>query len=169
MLSAVLLLFALLDSGVLPVLDSLLPANILLLGSLALFAGCVLLSLDVLKEGLVQLTNLAPNGDTLALFAALFTLVDGVTMVFTPLRESAIPFFSPCALVLTFHLLGRYCDRSAKFQACRVAASVSQPYLVTQDPDVLGDGPLSASGWGFPRALAARSAPPARPRPGSAG
>lgn len=82
----------------LPVLDSLLPANILLLGSLALFAGCVLLSLDVLKEGLVQLTNLAPNGDTLALFAALFTLVDGVTMVFTPLRESAIPFFSPCAL-----------------------------------------------------------------------
>lgn len=59
-----LLLFALLDSGVLPVLDSLLPANILLLGSLALFAGCVLLSLDVLKEGLVQLTNLAPNGDT---------------------------------------------------------------------------------------------------------
>ncbi|MFR2157901.1 MAG: hypothetical protein ACLS43_12885 [Evtepia gabavorous] len=150
-LSAVLLLFALLDSGVLPVLDSLLPANILLLGSLALFAGCVLLSLDVLKEGLVQLTNLAPNGDTLALFAALFTLVDGVTMVFTPLRESAIPFFSPCALVLTFHLLGRYCDRSAKFQACRVAASVSQPYLVTQDPNVLGGRTAFRKWLGVPK------------------
>ncbi|MFQ8927450.1 MAG: hypothetical protein ACLR53_05295 [Evtepia gabavorous] len=146
-----LLLFALLDSGVLPVLDSLLPANILLLGSLALFAGCVLLSLDVLKEGLVQLTNLAPNGDTLALFAALFTLVDGVTMVFTPLRESAIPFFSPCALVLTFHLLGRYCDRSAKFQACRVAASVSQPYLVTQDPNVLGGRTAFRKWLGVPK------------------
>ena len=143
--------FALLDSGVLPVLDSLLPANILLLGSLALFAGCVLLSLDVLKEGLVQLTNLAPNGDTLALFAALFTLVDGVTMVFTPLRESAIPFFSPCALVLTFHLLGRYCDRSAKFQACRVAASVSQPYLVTQDPNVLGGRTAFRKWLGVPK------------------
>lgn len=132
-------------------LDSLLPANILLLGSLALFAGCVLLSLDVLKEGLVQLTNLAPNGDTLALFAALFTLVDGVTMVFTPLRESAIPFFSPCALVLTFHLLGRYCDRSAKFQACRVAASVSQPYLVTQDPNVLGGRTAFRKWLGVPK------------------
>ena len=90
--------------GVLPVLDSLLPANILLLGSLALFAGCVLLSLDVLKEGLVQLTNLAPNGDTLALFAALFTLVDGVTMVFTPLRESAM--FQELFVTMTNPILG---------------------------------------------------------------
>lgn len=95
MLSAVLLLFALLDSGVLPVLDSLLPANILLLGSLALFAGCVLLSLDVLKEGLVQLTNLAPNGDTLALFAALFTLWDGVTMGLYPPAGERHPLLLP--------------------------------------------------------------------------
>lgn len=137
-LSGILLLLSLLDSGVFSILTGLLPDSILLFGSFALFLVCALLCLDVLKEGLVQLTNLAPNGDTLALLAALFTLVDGVTMVLSPLRESAIPFFAPCALVLTFHLLGRYCDRSAKFQACRVAASVAEPYLVTQDPNVLG-------------------------------
>ena len=136
-----LLALALLDSGIFPVLDSLLPANLLLLASLALFLICGGLCLDVLREGLVQLTNLAPNGDTLALFAAVFTLADGVTMVFTPLREEAVPFFAPCALVLSFHLLGQYCERSAKFQSARVAASVSQSYLVTQDPNVLGAQP----------------------------
>ncbi len=61
-----LLALALLDSGIFPVLDSLLPANLLLLASLALFLICGGLCLDVLREGLVQLTNLAPNGDTLA-------------------------------------------------------------------------------------------------------
>ena len=167
-LSAVLLLFALLDSGVLPVLDSLLPANILLLSSLALFAGCVLLSLDVLKEGLVQLTNLAPQRGHPGLVCRPVHPGGRCHHGLYPLRESAIPFFSPCALVLTFHLLGRYCDRSAKFQACRVA-SVSQPYLVTQDPNVLGGRTAFRKWLGFPRALAARSAPPARPRPGSAG
>lgn len=150
-LSVFLLLFALLDSDVFPFLTGLLPDTILLWGSFALFLVCLLLCLDVVKEGLLQLTNLAPNGDTLALFAALFTLVDGVTMVFTPLRESAIPFFSPCALVLTFHLLGRYCDRSAKFQACRVAASVSQPYLVTQDPNGLGGRTVFRKWLGTPK------------------
>ena len=34
--------------------------------------GCA----DVLQQGLLQLTNRAPNGDTLALFAAVFTLAD---------------------------------------------------------------------------------------------
>lgn len=148
---------------------ALLPANILLLGSLALFAGCVLLSLDVLKEGLVQLTNLAPNGDTLALFARPVHPGGRCHIGLYPLRESAIPFFSPCALVLTFHLLGRYCDRSAKFQACRVAASVSQPYLVTQDPNVLGGRTAFRKWLGVPKGFGARSAPPARSKAGSAG
>lgn len=53
--------------------------------------------------------------------------------------------------MLTFHLLGRYCDRSAKFQACRVAASVSQPYLVTQDPNVLGGRTAFRKWLGVPK------------------
>ena len=98
---------------------------------------CCALAWDVLKDGLVQLTNFTPGSSTLALFAAAFTLADGVTMVLTPLRESAVPFFAPCALVLLFQLIGQYCDRASKFQACRTASSVARPYVVTQDPDVL--------------------------------
>lgn len=134
-----LLLLALLDSGVIEPLQNWVPFQIVLLASTGLFLVCAGLCFDVLREGLVQLTNLAPNGDTLALLATLFTLADGVTMILTPLREQAVPFFAPCGLVLTCHLLGQYCDRSAKFQSARVAASVAQPYVVTQDPGVFGN------------------------------
>ena len=150
-LTGVLVVLSLLDSGLLPFLTGLVPTEIALWAGLALFAVCGGLCFDVLQQGLLQLTNRAPNGDTLALFAAVFTLADGVTLVAAPFREVTLPFFAPCALVLTFHLLGQYCDRSAKFQACRTAASVAQPYVVTQDANVLGGQPAFRKWLGLPR------------------
>ena len=136
-LAVVLLVLAFLDTGILSFLTDLVPEDILLYASLGGFVVCCALAWDVLKDGLVQLTNFTPGSSTLALFAAAFTLADGVTMVLTPLRESAVPFFAPCALVLLFQLIGQYCDRASKVQACRTASSVARPYVVTQDPDVL--------------------------------
>lgn len=136
-LAVVLLALAFLDTGILSFLTDLVPEDILLYASLGGFVVCCALAWDVLKDGLVQLTNFTPGSSTLALFAAAFTLADGVTMVLTPLRESAVPFFAPCALVLLFQLIGQYCDRASKLQACRTASSVARPYVVTQDPDVL--------------------------------
>lgn len=136
-LAVVLLLLAFMDTGILSFLTDLIPENILLYASLGGFVACCALAWEVLQDGLVQLTNFTPGSSTLALFAAVFTLADGVTMVLTPLRESAVPFFAPCALVLLFQLIGRYCERASKFQACRTASSVARPYVVTQDPDVL--------------------------------
>ena len=136
-LAVVLLVLAFLDTGILSFLTDLVPEDILLYASLGGFVVCCALAWDVLKDGLVQLTNFTPGSSTLALFAAAFTLADGVTMVLTPLRESTVPFFAPCALVLLFQLIGQYCDRASKFQACRTASSVARPYVVTQDPDVL--------------------------------
>lgn len=136
-LAVVLLVLAFLDTGILSFLTDLVPEDILLYASLGGFVVCCALAWDVLKDGLVQLTNFTPGSSTLALFAAAFTLADGVTMVLTPLRESAVPFFAPCALVLLFQLIGQYCERASKFHACRTASSVARPYVVTQDPDVL--------------------------------
>lgn len=136
-LAVVLLALAFLDTGILSFLTDLVPEDILLYASLGGFVVCCALAWDVLKDGLVQLTNFTPGSSTLALFAAAFTLADGVTMVLTPLRESAVPFFAPCALVLLFQLIGQYCERASKFHACRTASSVARPYVVTQDPDVL--------------------------------
>lgn len=150
-LTALLLLLSLMDTGIFSFLTDLIPENILLYASLAGFVGCCALAWDVLKDGLVQLTNFTPGGSTLALFAAVFTLADGVTMVLTPLRESGVPFFAPCALVLLFQLLGRFCEQTVKFQACRTAASVARPYVVTQDPDVLAGKPGFRKWLGLPK------------------
>lgn len=150
-LTALLLLLSLMDTGILSFLTDLIPENILLYASLAGFVGCCALAWDLLKDGLVRLTNFTPDSSTLALFAAVFTLADGVTMVLTPLRESAVPFFAPCALVLLFQLIGRFCEQTAKFQSCRTAASVARPYVVTQDPDVLAGKPGFRKWLGLPK------------------
>lgn len=149
--TGLLLLLSLLDSSLFPVLDSLLPGKLMLPIGLGLFVLCVLMSFDQLKAGLIQLTNKAPNGDTLALFATAFTLADGITLLVSKLRTETLPFFAPCALMLTFHLVGQYCTQSYRFQACQTASSVNQPYVVTQDMNVLGGQSAFRKWIGVPR------------------
>lgn len=146
-----LLVLALVESGLLLFLDGFFPEELFLPLGMAAFVVAAILCGDVLKEGLVQLTNGKPNGDTLALFASLFALVDGISLLAFDLRENTLPFFAPCALVLTFHLAGRYCTQSARYRACRVACSVAQPYVVTQDPNLLNNQPAFRKWIGIPR------------------
>ena len=146
-----LLVLALVESGLLLFLDGVFPEELFLPIGMAAFVVAAILCGDVLKEGLVQLTNKKPNGDTLALFACLFALADGISLLAFDLRENTLPFFAPCALVLTFHLIGHYCTRSAQYRACRVACSVGQPYVVTQDPNILNNQPAFRKWIGIPR------------------
>lgn len=146
-----LLVLALVESGLLLFLDGVFPEELFLPVGMAGFLVVAVLCGEVLKEGLVQLTNKAPNGDTLALFASVFALADGVSLLAFDLRENTLPFFAPCALVLTFHLVGHYCTRSARYRACRVASSVAQPYVVTQDPNILSNQPAFRKWIGIPR------------------
>ncbi|MBR2490840.1 MAG: hypothetical protein IKB65_05085 [Ruminiclostridium sp.] len=146
-----LLVLALVESGLLLFLDGVFPEELFLPLGMAAFVVAAILCGDVLKEGLVQLTNQKPNGDTLALFACLFALADGISLLAFDLRENTLPFFAPCALVLTFHLTGHYCTQSARYRACRVASSVAQPYVVTQDPNILNNQPAFRKWIGIPR------------------
>ena len=151
--SLLLLLLSLLESSFLPALSGILPmddALYLPVGSV-LFLVCAGLCYDVLRDGLVQLTNKAPNEDTLALFAVVFLVLDTATLITSQLRPESLPFFAPCALVLTLHLVGKVCLQSARRQACRVAASVSQPYVVTQDPNVMAGQPAFRKWQGPPK------------------
>ena len=94
-LAVVLLALAFLDTGILSFLTDLVPEDILLYASLGGFVVCCALAWDVLKDGLVQLTNFTPGSSTLALFAAAFTLADGVTMVLTPCGRAPCPSSPP--------------------------------------------------------------------------
>ena len=137
-LSGVLLLLSLMESGLFPLLTALFPEAVLHPVGLFVFALVCLLCRDVLKSGLIHLTNRAPNEDSLALLAALFTLTDSLTLLLLHLRTDTLPFFAPCGFVLTFHLIGHACGRSARYHACAVAAATPRPYLVTQDTNVIG-------------------------------
>ena len=151
LVSVLLLALAFLEGSEIAALSGLFPQELFLPVGMALFVVAAVLCWDVLKDGLIQLTNKAPNGDTLALFAAVFTLLDGVTLLAVHLRTDTLPFFAPCGLVLTFHLLGRYLTQSARFQACRVASSVAQPYLVTQDENLISSQSAFRKWIGTPR------------------
>lgn len=137
-LSAMLLIFALLESGFVVFLRDIIPEAVLVPGSLVLFLLAALVCQDVLKAGLIQLTNKAPDADTLALFATVFTVVDGLSLLLFHLRAESLPFFAPCAVMLTFHQIGHTCGRAAKAISCEVAAASPRGYVVTQDPNVLG-------------------------------
>ena len=152
-ITGVLLVLSFLESGLGPVdaLKNLFPDVLYLPVSMALFVVVAILCGSVLKNGLVQLTNKAPNGDTLALLAGVFTLADGVSLLAFHLRSETIPFFAPCGLVLTFHLMGQYFTQSARYQACRTAASVAQPYVVTHDPNVLTNQSAFRKWIGLPK------------------
>ncbi|MDO4515724.1 MAG: hypothetical protein Q4C76_01130, partial [Bacillota bacterium] len=151
-LTAILLVLSCLESGfgLIQALKDLLPGALFLPVGMALFVVVAILCADVLKNGLVQLTNRAPDGDTLALLAVIFTLADGLSLLVFHLRTETLPFFAPCGLVLTFHLMGRYLTQSARYQTCRTAASVSKPYVVTQDPNVLNSQPAFRKWIGTP-------------------
>ena len=137
-LSVMLLIFALLESGFVAFLRDMLPESFYLPVSLALFVFAAIVCQDVLKAGLIQLTNKAPDADTLALFATAFTVLDGLTLMIFHLRTETLPFFAPCAVMLTFHQIGHTCGRAAKAMACETAAAVPRAYVVTQDPNVIG-------------------------------
>lgn len=151
--TGLLLLLSFLESGLslAGLLRGFIPDAVFLPIGLALFVVVVAVCLPVLKNGLVQLTNKAPNGDTLALLATVFTLADGLSLLIFGLRPMSLPFFAPCALVLTFHLAGQYLTQSARYLTCRTAASVAQPYVVTQDQNVLSGQPSFRKWLGQPK------------------
>ncbi len=125
-------------SGLFPMLNGLIPDKLLLPVGLVLFGVCAVLALEVLEEGVMHLIHLRPNEDSLALFATLFTVVDTATMMTMEFRPFTVPFLAPCALVLAFHLLGHYFTISTRWEACKTAATVAQPYVVTKDPEIYG-------------------------------
>lgn len=101
----------------------------------ALTAGLglgLLLSLDLLWQGISDPFRGLTGLHTIAVLGALATLGDSVWYCLTG-REGPFPYCSLSAVVLFFCLLGRYEKQKGQRLTCRTAAAASQPYLVTRD------------------------------------
>ena len=161
--SAVLLLLSLMESGLFPMLTDLFPETILHPVGLFVFVLTCLLCRDVLKSGLIHLTNRSPNEDSLALLATLFTLTDSLTLLLLHLRTDTLPFFAPCGFVLTFHLVGHACGRSARYHACTTVSSTVRPYMVTQDHNVIGSQTAFRKWLSHPKGFGSQIRTPTEP------
>ena len=120
-----------------------------LLLSLGALALTVLLCIDVIAVGLVQLFTLKPGVETLSALAALVTLADALTMPTLGMRGHTLPCSAPACFVLLFNLWGRYLKRRADYQSCRTASQAREPYLLTLD-DAKWSGRPAYSKWSGP-------------------
>lgn len=98
-----------------------------------LLAVAMVLGLDVLLGGLIDLFRLRPGGATAAFFACVFTLWDAFTQLTAMPERTTLPYCAACCAGLFCAMWGTYAKRQGLRLSCRTAAAASEPYLVTLD------------------------------------
>ena len=98
-----------------------------------LLAVVMVLGIDVLLGGLIDLFRLRPGGATAACFACAFTLWDAFTQLAWMPERTTLPYCAACAAGLFCAMWGAYSKRQGLRLSCRTAAAASEPYLVTLD------------------------------------
>ena len=98
-----------------------------------LLAVVMVLGIDVLLGGLMDLFRLRPGGATASCFACAFTLWDAFTQLAWMPERTTLPYCAACAAGLFCAMWGTYSKRQGLRLSCRTAAAASEPYLVTLD------------------------------------
>ena len=98
-----------------------------------LLAVAMVLGIDVLLGGLVDLFRLRPGGATACCFACAFTLWDTFTQLTYMPQRTTLPYCAACCVGLFCTMWGTYAKRQGLRLSCRTAAAASEPYLVTLD------------------------------------
>ena len=101
--------------------------------SAGLLCVAMLLGLDVLLGGLIDLFRLRPGGATASCFACAFTLWDAFTQLTAMPERTTLPYCAACCAGLFCAMWGTYSKRQGLRLSCRTAAAASEPYLVTLD------------------------------------
>ena len=103
-------------------LRSLILTDLLLLTGLACW--------EVLFQGAKQLFTLRPRGETVLLFAWVFTLLDGATAGRLEPRYSCLPYAAVTAFGLAFALWGTHAKRRGDRLGAKAASQARSPYVV---------------------------------------
>ena len=98
-----------------------------------LLGAGMLLSADLLLEGLLRALRGRFGMDTLLTLAAGTTLADALQLALTRDRGGQLPCCAVVLFALLFQLNGRYHKRCGQRLACRTAAGAAQPYRLTLD------------------------------------
>lgn len=119
----------------------------------ALLAVTGLLCYEIIAAGAKQFFTLRPRAESVALFAWLFTLADGLTAFQMEGRAQTLPFSAVTALGLAFALRGEHARRRADRLSAKTAAQSRTPYVVSLDDTLWSNKPtytkVSGSSLGF--------------------
>lgn len=101
---------------------------------LAGMLGVVMIfALDAVGLGLAHMLTLRAELDSVAVLACVASIADALLMERLTPDAFRMPFCALVAVSMTFILWGNYAKRRGLRVACRTAASVTEPYLVTLD------------------------------------
>ncbi len=109
-------------------------SSFLLPSSLILFVLCLVCCHSILWQGIKAFLKLSPDFYTMSALASLAVLVDGLLLQFHPQRDYTLPLFAPLALVLATQLWGQYLKTDSTRLHARLAATTSQPDVLTIEP-----------------------------------
>ena len=119
----------------------------------ALLALTALLCCEIVAAGARQFFTLRPRGESVLLFALLFTLADGLTAPRLAERAGFLPFSAVTALGLALALDGEHRRRRADRMSAKAASQVKTPYVVSMNPTLWSSKPTytksSGSSLGF--------------------
>lgn len=119
-----------------------------LLTALLLVTG--LLCYEIIAAGAKQLFTLRPQGESVLLFAFLFTLADGLTAAGLEGRGECLPYSAVAALGLSFALRGEHQRRRGDRLSAKTAGQTKTPYVVSMDETMWSNKPTYSKISGAP-------------------
>lgn len=99
----------------------------------------MLLGLDIISSGIMSLVRRKPHANALIAISALLCVIDGI-IIAAGVKDSGLPFSVVPALTITFSLLGSVMNCRSNRIIFNTAASGRNPYTVTAEASVNGDG-----------------------------
>lgn len=104
-----------------------------------LLLAVMLLGLDIITSGIMSIVRRKPHANALIAISALLCVIDGI-VASAGVKGNGLPFSAVPALTITFTLLGSVMNCRSNRIICNTAAASKNPYTVTAENSVSGDG-----------------------------
>ena len=104
-----------------------------------LLLAVMLLGLDIITSGIMSIVRRKPHANALIAISALLCVIDGI-VASAGVKGNGLPFSAVPALTITFALLGSVMNCRSNRIICNTASASKNPYTVTAENSVNGDG-----------------------------
>lgn len=123
----------------LPIFSSMQSPKVSAATCLVLLLCVMLCGIDILTAGVFSLIRRRPHANSLIALSCVFSMLDALITAVAG-SDMGLPFCGAAALTLSFSLLGSVLNSRADRIVFRTAASIHEPYVLSADAPVSGEG-----------------------------